>query len=89
VLFPPEPMKIAGAMVGSVSRLREECRQLAAVMKIPTDLDHESDELWSAADQPDGSGASWKRYGVEAFSCLRLIRGCEASLATGAALVFC
>jgi len=89
VLFPPEQMKIAGAMVGSVTKLLEECRQLAAIMKIPTDLDHESDEMWSAADQRDHSDTSWKRYGVEAFGCLRLIRGCEASLATGAALVFC
>jgi len=89
VLYPDEQMKIAGAMVGSAPRLLEECRRLAAAIKLPTDLDHESDELWGAADQPDLTDASWKRYGVEAFSCLRLIRGCEASLATGAALVFC
>lgn len=89
VLFPDEKLKIAGGMVGSVPRLLEECRHLARALRVPLDLDHESTELWEAAEKPGSSADGWKHHGLEAFGCLRLIRACEASLATGAAVVFC
>lgn len=87
VLFPDSELGIAGAMVGSAPRLRAECLELASALGFPLGLDHESDEMWDVLGQRAATG--WQRYGVESYSCLRLIRACEASMETGAALVFC
>ncbi|HXP63841.1 MAG TPA: hypothetical protein VN815_00075 [Steroidobacteraceae bacterium] len=89
VIFPAENLKIPGAMIGSVPRLQEECRALARLLEIPDGLDTESDAVLEAAENPAAFSARWQRYGVESFSCLRLLAACEASLKTGAAIVFC
>jgi hypothetical protein len=73
--------------IGSSYKLLEECKDLADFLGIPTGMDPESDELWEAVDlQGDGDG--WNKYGIESFTCVRLMRACEASIASGAAVVF-
>lgn len=89
VLFSTDDIKVVGGMVGSVHQLYDECTQLADHLEIPMDLDHESEKVFEAAGSPPTEGEKWKRYGIETFHCLRLIRACEASLQNNAAIVFC
>ncbi|MCE5199492.1 MAG: hypothetical protein ABFD54_08820 [Armatimonadota bacterium] len=89
VLFPNTSLKIPGGMIGSTQRLLAECKRLAKLLELPSDLDHESDELWDAIDEQGESDIKWKRYAVESFTCIRLIRACEASLRLGAVIYFC
>lgn len=78
-----------GLVIGSSQRLLAECNELARHLEMPLDLDHESDEVWDAPDSQGEGDTKWLRYGIESFCCIRLIRACEASLRSGAALVFC
>jgi len=89
VLFPEDRLAIAGGMVGSAPRLLAECRQLAEALEVPAGLDPEGGELEEAAARQAEAPGDWRRHGVAAFMALRLIRGCERSIETGAALVFC
>jgi hypothetical protein len=89
VIFPAESLKIPGAMIGSVQRLQEECRALAQLLEIPDSLDIESDEVLEAAEDPGSGTVRWQRYGIASFSCICLLAACDASLNTGAAIVFC
>ena len=89
VIFPAKALKIPGGMIGSVPRLLQECRGLAKLLEIPAGLDIESDEVLEAAECPGSGKAKWQQYGIESFSCLRLMAACEASLKAGAAIVFC
>jgi hypothetical protein len=89
VVFPAESLKIPGAMIGSVPRLQEECRALAKLLEIPDGLDAESDEVLEAAEDPGSGAVRWQKYGIESFSCIRLLAACQSSLSTGAAIVFC
>lgn len=89
VIFPDDEIGIPGGMVGSSVRLLEECKRLANWLEMPFDLDPESEDVWEAADDPPADSPKWKKFGVESFSCIRLIRACEASIKTGAAIVFC
>jgi hypothetical protein len=87
VIFPDPKLKVAGEMIGSAHCLLRECKRLADALAIPHGIDPESDELWEAADS-QGEGDGWHRYGVESFTCVRLSHACEASIRSGAALVF-
>jgi hypothetical protein len=89
VIFSSEDIEVMGGMVGSVHQLYDECTQLADHLEIPMELDHEAEEVFEAAGSPQTEGEKWKRYGIETFHCLRLIRACEASLEKNAAIVFC
>jgi hypothetical protein len=89
VLFPPEKFKIPGEMIGSSVRLREECRRLATALQLPLDLDHEAEEVWEATESQGDANVTWKRYGIESFTCLRLYKACEHSIKWQAAIVFC
>jgi hypothetical protein len=80
---------IAGGMVGSSHRLMEECRRLAEALGMPPGLDAEGDELWDAAEHQGKGRERWQRYGVESFTCARLLRAAERSIAARAAIVFC
>ncbi|WP_157522439.1 hypothetical protein [Mitsuaria sp. 7] len=80
---------VLGGMIGSSVNLLEECLRLAQWLELPTDLDHESDEVWDAMGDPPAEGPKWKVFGKESFHCIRLIRACQASIRTGAAVVFC
>jgi hypothetical protein len=87
VIFPDSKLKIPGEMIGSSYQLLKECKHLAKALDIPGSIAAESDELFEAPDN-QGKGTGWQRYGVEAFSCVRLISACEASIRSGAAIVF-
>jgi hypothetical protein len=88
VIIPDASLEIAGGMLGSSHALLRECRELAQALELPADLSVEDERLWLAADAQGRGEAKWERYGVESFTCLRLIRACEASVETGAAVVF-
>jgi hypothetical protein len=77
-----------GGYIGSSYRLLDECLRLAVALQIPLDLDPESDEVWDAADGTLEGAQGWQRYGVEAYTCLRLIDAARRSVATGAAIFF-
>lgn len=89
VIFPEEEISLPGGMVGSAPRLLQECLRLASWLELPPDLDPESEEVWEAAELQQQSGPKWKQYGIESFTCLRLIAAARASVSSGAALVFC
>lgn len=77
-----------GAMIGSTPRLLGECRMLAEFIGLPEGL-HPEDELDWEPEEPQPPGAPlWRSYPIEAHSIATLIRGCEASMRTGAVLQF-
>ncbi|PZG52930.1 hypothetical protein C1I98_06555 [Spongiactinospora gelatinilytica] len=80
---------ITSADVGSSQRLLAECERLAAMLGLPAGLDPWSQEVEEAIDGEGPAAAGWRRYGVEAFTCLQLISAARRSVITGAALVFC
>ncbi|MBV8857773.1 MAG: hypothetical protein JOZ02_12630 [Acidobacteria bacterium] len=88
VIIPDASLEIAGGMLGSSHALLRECRELAQALELPEDLSVEDERLWLAPDTQGAGETKWERYGVESFTCLRLIRACEASVGTGAAVVF-
>lgn len=71
--------------VGSSHRLREELEPLAEMLGLPAEVEPESGELWDAYDTP---GEGWKRHGVEAFVCARLLHAARASVEHKALLAF-
>jgi hypothetical protein len=88
VLFPRKSLEIAGGMIGSSLRLRAECLDLAALLGVPPNTDPDSEEVFQAVES-QGEAAGWLAYGVESYVCLRLLGACEASIKTGAVIVFC
>jgi hypothetical protein len=88
VLVLSENYPIAGGMVGSSVRLRDECARLASALSLPLDIDLESDELLEAAESQGNGGQTWQRYGIESFTCLRLYHAALHSIKEGAAIVF-
>ena len=89
VIFPTDEFKIPGGMIGSAIALREECARLATALAIPDDLDPEDREVWECASQQGYPSATrWREYGIETFTCLRLLRACEIALDSGCAIVF-
>lgn len=89
VLFPPDKFKIAGGMIGSSVRLRDECRRLATELELPSDLDPGAEEVWQACESQGHGAMKWQRYGIESFVCLHLNAACNSSIKHGAAIVFC
>jgi hypothetical protein len=87
VIFSSGAHKLVGDMLGSAVRLRDECTRLAAALGLPPGLDAEDDQLLDAATA-QGTRAGWHRYGIEAFSCVRLLEGATHALAARAALAF-
>lgn len=53
------------------------------------DIDPESEEVWEAAGDSSQGDSKWNHYGVESFSCIRLMATARASIESGAAIVFC
>lgn len=88
VLIPDASLEIAGGMIGSSHALLKECRELAEALELPGDLSADDERLWDAAETQGEGETKWERYGVESFTCLRLMRACEVSVETGAAVVF-
>jgi len=90
VVAPPKRyFDAVGGPIGSSFQLLKECQALAGIIELPLGLDIESSEIWDAADAPGKGALKWQQFGIESFSCIRLARACERSIATGAALVFC
>ena len=88
VIIPDASLEIAGGMIGSSHALLRECAELARALELPADLsldDEAFDEMFDA--QGEGE-AKWERYRVESYTCLGLLRACEVSVETGAAVVF-
>jgi len=88
VLIPDASLEIAGGMMGSSQVLLRECRELAQALEIPEGVSPEDDVLWEAVENQGRGETKWERYGVESYTCLGLIRACEVSVETGAAIVF-
>ena len=89
VLFPGPDYAIAGGMIGSSHRLLAECQRLAKALEVPADLDPEGEELWQATEHQGAARSGWQRYGIESYTCVRLLLAAERSIETGAAVVFC
>lgn len=90
VIFDPaQPQREGlGLMVGSSLYLLSECRQISTALAIPSDLDPESDEVYDNAEALPTDGEAWQRLGITTFVLTRLLRACELSKRTGAAVVF-
>lgn len=79
---------ILGGYVGSVQQLHAECLTLARAIGVPLDLDPESDEFNEAKDDTESDTAGWRAHRIAAYGCLQLLHACEASMKSGALLVF-
>lgn len=79
VLIPDARFEIPGVAVGSSVRLREECLRLAEALDLPPGTDMDSDEVLEASEA-QGEGEGWRRYGIESYCCLRLLKASELSL---------
>jgi hypothetical protein len=88
VLIPDASLEIAGGMLGSSQVLLRECRELARALELPEDIAADDERLWAAAENQGEGETKWERYGVESYTCVNLMRACEASVETGAAVVF-
>ena len=88
VILPDASLEIAGGMLGSSHALLRECRELAQMLELPADLSFEDDAVWQAVESQGEGESKWERYGIESYTCLALMKACEASVATGAAVVF-
>lgn len=84
----PDPSSVLAGEVGSSQRLGEELARLAELLEVPPALDPEDEELWAAYDSAGGASEGWRRHGVEAFVCVRLLDAARASVRSGALLVF-
>lgn len=87
VLIPDASLEIAGGMIGSSHALLRECSELARALEIPEGLSVD-DLLDEELEGREESELKWERYGVETYTCLALIRACETSIESGAAVVF-
>jgi hypothetical protein len=88
VIIPDPSLEIAGGTFGSSHGLLRECRELARLLELPGDLSVEDEAVWQAAETQGEGETKWERYGIESYTCLALIGACEASIETGAAVVF-
>jgi hypothetical protein len=92
VIIPDASLEIAGGMLGSSHALLRECRELAQALELPEGVSLDDDAVFEAVESQgqdaDEAKAKWELYGVESYTCLALIKACEASIETGAAVVF-
>lgn len=88
VIIPDASLEIAGGMLGSSHALLRECKELAQALELPEDLSLEGEAVWEATESQGEGNEKWERYGIESYTCLALLKACEASIETGAAIVF-
>ena len=88
VIYPPDALQVPGGMIGSSIALLEECKRLAAALELPDDLACEAEVVWNAASHQGQGDSHWQRYGIESFTCLRLLQACRISIESGCAIVF-
>jgi hypothetical protein len=79
---------VVGEYVGSSHSLRDELIVLTEALGLPPGLDPESDDLWDASESQGEGDERWQQYGVESFTCVRLLHAANASIEHGAAIVF-
>jgi hypothetical protein len=72
----------------SLLRQHAECSDLASALGMPVETDHESDEIWKLLETQGQGQLRWQQYGIETFTCLRLLAASEVSLRARAAIVF-
>ena len=78
-----------GMMIGSSSKLLEECEALAKSLNLPADFDPEADEFLELLEAPPATGKPWQILPVEAHTVANLASAARASLKFGAAIQFC
>lgn len=88
VIIPDASLEIAGGMLGSSHALLRECKELAQALELPEDLSPDDEVVLAAVDNQGEGETKWERYAVESYTCLALMRACEASVEIGAAIVF-
>lgn len=88
VIVTDPSLEIAGGIIGSSHALLGECRELALALELPEGLPLDEEAADAAIDAQGEGDAKWERYRVEAYACLALLRACEVSAETGAAVVF-
>jgi hypothetical protein len=88
VIIPDASLEIDGGMLGSSHALLGECKELARQLELPEGLSPDDEAFDEAFDKQGLGDAKWERYRVESYTCLGLILACEASIETGAAVVF-
>jgi hypothetical protein len=81
-------LPILGAIIGSTYMLRKDCKIIAKAIGIPDACKFNDDDFDNVVDSQGSIEAGWNGYSIEAHGCLCLIEACEASIRTGAALVF-
>jgi len=86
VVFPDDSIELESGPIGSSFALLAELEEIAAWLEVPTSLDPENEEIF---ERPTQRATGWRRFAIEAGVCLRMRNACEASLATGAAIVLC
>jgi hypothetical protein len=76
-----------GKQYGSSLRLKRELEDIAEMLKLPLDLDPRDQEVENMTRFGSRrSRTPWKKYGIEAFSCLLLHHAATASEELGAAI---
>ena len=88
VIIPDASLEIAGGMIGSSHALLRECRELARELEIPEGISVEDETLWEARETQGEGEKKWERYAIESYTCVGLMRACETSIETGAAVIF-
>lgn len=100
-----EETKFASGPIGSTFRLLEECQDISRHLEIPIeDDDYEAcfnklfpssnkagffQRLFSRRTELPKSQLKWKSFHSEAYVCLQMLRACQFSMTTGAAIAFC
>jgi hypothetical protein len=80
---------VFGQVIGSAYTLLEECRKLALALEIPQDLDVDSNNSNLEIDDQGEGEKLWQRYAIETYTCVQLMRACEASIKTNSLVLFC
>ena len=80
-------MHIGGQFIGSSKSLMSECERLAKALELPLDLDPDSEEVQSAPED-QGIGDGWRKYGIEALTCLSLYHAARLSISHRCAMIF-
>lgn len=79
--------ELTGGYFGSSTKLLSECLELARAFDLPRNMAADSPMVGQAVENY-GNGTGWKKYGIEIFTCLRLMEACNVSIKMNAALVF-
>jgi hypothetical protein len=90
VIDPRADLGLTGGAIGSAYTLREECRHIAALLRLPLDegVVWEGEARWAPPRRTADRGALWAAYAAESRACWLLHNACLVSITTGCAIVF-